>query len=313
MIPSVIIVGGGVWGSASVEAFVKAGRSVVWIDDDDEDYMNSTAASADIARIIRAEYSDPAYRKLAEESLRVFQTQAPYNKYFHQTGWFLVQDDQQAQHGSIPSGTHRVSIEEFRQTVVAGHIDGDVIITKTSDVGWVEANNLQKDLKASIDVEKRPGTVTGLIFEGPFCRGVRLGAEDVLGEMVILATGWRTNRLLALHRLAQVDYDVVGVPVLGIKLSDEQYMRYKDMPILCQPGRGKFQHFVPIRGLTSNQAKSSLQHRNKLCGSTILNPSPSTLSQNPPSSSFFAFLLQGMLGLFGDVFPRSEGLSRRDF
>ncbi|KAK3367732.1 FAD dependent oxidoreductase [Podospora didyma] len=237
MVFDVIVVGAGVWGAASVEAYEKAGRSVIWIDDNDDEHP--TAASADIARIIRAEYSDPAYRKLAEESLQSFKTQEPYSKYFHQTGWFLIQDEQQARHGSIPSGTEDVAVEEFRRKFSAANVDDNLFITRTENVGWVEANNLQQALNAEIRVKKRRGTVTDLIFDGRFCRGVRLGTEDILGEAVVLATGWRTNRLLASHNLAQVDYQVVGVPVLGIQLTDEQYMKYRDMPILCQPGRGE--------------------------------------------------------------------------
>ena len=111
MAADAIVVGAGVWGAATVEAYQNSSRSVVWIDDNDN--MRPTAASDDIARIIRPEYSDPEYRKLAERSLQEFKTQEPYSTYFHQTGWFLVQDGQ-TRHGSIPSGTESVSIARRR-------------------------------------------------------------------------------------------------------------------------------------------------------------------------------------------------------
>jgi sarcosine oxidase / L-pipecolate oxidase len=243
MVSDIVVVGAGIWGAASVEAYTKAGRSVIWIDDDDD--QHPTAASADITRIIRAEYSDPTYRRLAEQSLQAFKTQEPYSKYFHQTGWFLVQDKQKAQYGSIPSGTENVTIEEFRQIFPAANIEDNLFITKTENVGWVEANNLLQVLNTRICVKKRTGTVTDLIFDGSFCRGVRLGTEEALGDTVILAAGWRTNSLLTSHNLAQIDYQMVGVPVLGIQLNYEQYLKYLDMPILCQPGRGMSQSFVP--------------------------------------------------------------------
>lgn len=235
--PDVIVVGAGIWGAASVEAFEKAGRSVLWIYDDDEEHP--TAASTDITRIVRAEYSDPAYRKLAEECFEAFKTGDPYSRYFHHSGWFLVQDEDQARYGSIPGGTRRVSVEEFRQKFPAANVQGGLLITTTQNVGWVEANNLQQAMIAESRVEKRRGTVTSLILDGPCCRGVRLGTEDVPGKTVVLATGWRANSLLASHNLPPVDYQIVGVPVLGIQLSEEQYLKYRDMLILCQPGKGK--------------------------------------------------------------------------
>lgn len=236
MVFDVIIVGAGVWGAASVEAYEKTGRSVIWIDDNDDEHP--AAASADIARIIRAEYSDSAYRKLAGKSLQAFKTQEPYSTYFHQSGWFLVEDGQQARHGSIPGGAESVSIEEFRRKFSAANVEDDLLVTGTENVGWVEANILQRALSAESQIKKRKGTVTSLILDGPSCRGVRLGTEDVLGETVILATGWRTNTLLAACNLARADYQIAGVPVLGIQLTDEQYMKYVDMPIICQPGKG---------------------------------------------------------------------------
>ncbi|KAH6627122.1 hypothetical protein B0J18DRAFT_160395 [Chaetomium sp. MPI-SDFR-AT-0129] len=36
-----------------------------------------------------------------------------------------------------------------------------------------------------------------------------------------------------------LDYQVVGVPVLGIQLTEDQYSKYRDMPILCQPGKAE--------------------------------------------------------------------------
>jgi sarcosine oxidase/L-pipecolate oxidase len=236
----VIVVGAGVWGAASVDAAMMAGRSVLWVSDDDEEHP--TAASADIARIVRAAYSDAAYRELAQKCLAAFKTDPRYSKYFHLSGWFLVQDERQAKCGSISGGTERVSIEEFRQKFPAASVDDRLLITRTEDVGWVEANNLlQESMRATNTegrVQTRKATVTSLILDGSSCRGVRLKTEDVLGNMVILATGWRVNGFLASHNFPVLDYQVVGVPVLGIRLTDEQYSKYRDMPILCHAGKG---------------------------------------------------------------------------
>ncbi|KAK4118362.1 hypothetical protein N657DRAFT_583736, partial [Parathielavia appendiculata] len=86
MVFDVIVVGAGIWGAASVDACKNAGRSVLWVYDDD-DVERPTAASVDLARIVRAEYSDPAYRMLAKGCLEAFKTEPRYSMYFHQSGW----------------------------------------------------------------------------------------------------------------------------------------------------------------------------------------------------------------------------------
>jgi hypothetical protein len=96
-------------------------------------------------------------------------------------------------------------------------------------------------LHAESRVKVRKGTVTRLVLDdsGRF-RGVELDTKEVLrGKNIMLATGWRANQLLASQNFRQVDYRVVSVPKLGIKLTDEQYAKYRDMPILVQQGRGK--------------------------------------------------------------------------
>jgi glycine/D-amino acid oxidase-like deaminating enzyme len=235
-----IVVGAGVWGAAAIEAHEKAGRSVAWIDDKHDE---ASTASADIVRIIRGEYSDSAYRALGEEAIGIFKTQKPYSDHYHHTGWFMVEDKQQGQHRSVPRGTLDVSAEEFMRSFPSAPPEklSTLRITKTGNVGWAEANKLQQALHAASRVKVRKGTVSRLVLDdlGRF-RGVELDTGEILrGKYVMLATGWRANQLLAPQNFRQVDCRVVGVPKLGIKLTDEQYAKYRDMPILVQQGRGK--------------------------------------------------------------------------
>jgi hypothetical protein len=155
----------------------------------------------------------------------------------------MVEDKQQAQHKSVPRGTLDVSVEDFMRSFPSAPPEelSALRITKTENVGWVEANKLQQALHAESRVKIRKGTVTRLVLDdsGRF-RGVELDTKEVLrGKNIMLATGWRANQLLASQNFRQVDYTVVGVPKLGIKLTDEQYAKYRDMPILVQQGRGK--------------------------------------------------------------------------
>lgn len=313
MIHDVVVVGAGIWGASAVEAYDRAGCSVAWISDDDPEHP--TAASADIVRIVRAEYADPAYRQFAQTCLDAFQTEDPYRRYFHRSGWFLLQDEEQARRGSIPRGTERVSADEFQHVFPNAHVENNLLITRADNVGWVEANNLQRALLAQSRVKPRRGTVTSLILEGAFCRGVRLGAkeEEVLGRTVILATGWRANELLATHNLLLVDCQIVGVPVLGVQLSEEQYSKYRKMPIICQPGKGKSNISLPIivtKTCIRRDSASNPRADHESQYPSFLRPQvyrSSTQSSRPDTS-----LSQGQQEALGDLFSKLRGLSDRN-
>lgn len=227
---TVIVVGGGIWGASARQCFLDAGREVIWIDD------ATDAASDDVARIIRAEYVDPGYRELAARSLQIFRRHEIYSTYFHESGWFLVQDSQDGPDRSIPNGPETVAIETFLQQFPDACVSESSTITKTSGVGWTEAGRLHQALKAGAEIHH--GTVTGLLCDGTACHGVKVGEQEFCADLVVLATGWRTNGLLRSHSLPLMPYEIVGAPALGVQLSEEQYAKYKDNLILCDPERG---------------------------------------------------------------------------
>lgn len=237
----VVIVGGGIWGESALECFQNAGKSVCLIYD--HDHVKLRAASDDVARIIRAEYSDQAYRQLADRALEIFRTKDPYAKYFHEPGWFLIQDAGDKRYESIPATGDRISIETVMNQFPAADLCERAVVTTASRVGWVEASNLQKALKengcpgASDSI---CGKVTSLLRNETTCYGVRLEDREIHAGQVILATGWRTNELLRTSDLPTLAYDIVGAVVLGIQLNQEQYDKYKDNKIICDPGQGKY-------------------------------------------------------------------------
>lgn len=186
---------------------------MIWVDDE------AAAASDDVARIIRAEYADHAYRKLADRALDIFRTQNPYSIYFHEPGWFLLQKSQDTLDRSIPAGAEIVPVETFLRQFPGVNVSDSLIITKTTGVGWVEANHLHRALKDGHNTYRRK--VISLICSDTSCFGVKLGEEEIRGNMVILATGWRINGLLRSQNLPPMPYDIVGVAVLGVRLDEE--------------------------------------------------------------------------------------------
>lgn len=241
----IVVVGSGIWGDSARQCFQDAGKSVCLIYDHNDAEVH--AASNDVARIIRAEYSDPTYRKAAKAALELFRTQAPYSKYYHEPGWFLIQDATDKRYESIPGSGDKVTIETVMSQFPKADINERSIITTTSGVGWVEANRLQMDLKDNA----RPfysihGKVTGILFREEICYGVRVGDKEFRGSQVILATGWRTNELLQSAGLPTLQYQIVGAVILGIELNQAQYNKYKDNKIICDPGQGQFEKSYKI-------------------------------------------------------------------
>lgn len=65
--------------------------------------------------------------------------------------------------------------------------------------------------------------------------------SDIAADSVLLDMGPETPSLLNLPDIENVGQRV-GVSLLGVQLNDEQYEKYKDMPILAVDGRGELAH-----------------------------------------------------------------------
>lgn len=250
---NVIVVGGGVWGESVLECYRKAGQSACIIYD--HDGLGQRAASDDVARIIRAEYSDPAYCELANRALEIYRTSEPYVTDYHEPGWFLIQEPTDQRYESIPAGKDQVSVDAFKSHFPDASLETQAIVTTTNRVGWVEANDLQKALKEDCTSHRIFGKVVSLLRREKACCGVRLDNMEIHGSQVILATGWRTNELLRISGLPTLQYDIVGAVVLGVQL--KQFDKYKNKKIICDPGLGKYAIVVANQKLTFHYRRNS--------------------------------------------------------
>ncbi|KAI0125273.1 hypothetical protein BJ170DRAFT_686137 [Xylariales sp. AK1849] len=256
--PEVIVVGGGVMGSSVAEACLIAGiagENVKWIDDN---ASQRTAASDDIARITRPGYADPAYGKLAKSAFDMCMTEEPYSESFHHSGWWLIQSGKQAQNGSISAGDMAEDANDTFAACFPDAIDTSGLRITTSDsAGWLETDRLQDALKVRLNIKPQQGTVASLIFDGKTCRGVELQTgEKFLADKIILATGWRTNKLLEPHDLGPIPYIIAGIPTIYVKLTEPLYEKYKNMKIICEPGKGEILPPTPQRFMKVNSPKS---------------------------------------------------------
>lgn len=233
-----IVVGSGVFGIAAVQAFLEAGRDVLWVSDERAD-----AASSGECRIVRTAYFDQTYHDFAGDAMTAFMTEEPYRTYYKQKEWCIVKRGQEGQDQSISSDGDALPWADFATLFPSAQTDQSSKITRSGEVGLVEAGKLRQhmtDMIAKKDrVTKHTEKVTKVLFENGKCKGVELGSGSTLeGAEVVLATGWRTNVLLVDSDLEPVDYEIVGIPTMGIRPSAEQ-RHYLSKPIICVPGEGK--------------------------------------------------------------------------
>ncbi|KAM0709781.1 hypothetical protein Q7P35_003822 [Cladosporium inversicolor] len=85
----VIIVGGGAWGLSTALHMTDAGYSNITVYERATQIPSPYSAAWDINKIVRAEYEDPFYTKLALEAIQGWKTPL-FGPYFHQTGYVVA-------------------------------------------------------------------------------------------------------------------------------------------------------------------------------------------------------------------------------
>ncbi|KAK8063571.1 FAD dependent oxidoreductase, partial [Apiospora saccharicola] len=210
------IVGAGVFGASSALHLIRRfpNAQVVLIDSHN---AHPAAASSDYNKIVRANYKDIRYMKLALEAMDLWRSDPILKSYYHETGTAYCDDD-------INVG--REILENYKKLGLDGNKEilnasaarnrfpqlRDTVLTDVNEVfwnpegGWAEANGaLAAVVKAAVDEGVRfyEGAVTNLLLDvvGRRCRGVRVanaeGAMDLNARQVVLCTGAHTAKLLA--------------------------------------------------------------------------------------------------------------------
>jgi sarcosine oxidase/L-pipecolate oxidase len=172
-------------------------------------------ASWDWSKIIRADYADVLYARLALEAKKLWREGPLYREFYHETGlvWMTEAEDADYLDGVTSNFEKLGGRERWRmvptQELRAAH-DGvfantdfgakqQVYVNYSS--GWVDASKtMEKVLAAAMErgVHFREGNVDHLLFgEKGACTGVRVDGEVLTADNVILATGAETPRLLA--------------------------------------------------------------------------------------------------------------------
>ncbi|KAG6013624.1 hypothetical protein E4U43_007193 [Claviceps pusilla] len=269
---SYIIVGAGIFGISTAYHLIRkhANASITVIDRDAFDADGRVAASWDWNKVMRADYDDLTYCKLALEAQDVFTSDPLWTPFFHQTGLYWMcgrkyaQDcinnlDKLGRKNDItvwPVGQARKMFGGLFEEADYAHVE-QVLVNKTS--GWVAAGEcLQAITRVAMDmgVKYVAEEVATLLFDGKntnTCVGVRTTKGSTLhGSRVVLCTGAFTPKLLELSAAdsgigqlrAESRIMAGGITTGMTKLDDESFARFADMPVGIQGYTGKKAPFV---------------------------------------------------------------------
>jgi sarcosine oxidase/L-pipecolate oxidase len=256
-----LIIGGGVFGASTAYWLSKShpDASVVLVDRSPS-FPCPLAASHDFNKIVRADYGNPFYCKLAVEAREAWKNHPLYKPFYHESGMVVLNDRETGQkiiknHEDLKVN-HSISMIEptemkdlydglFEDTDYEG-VD-KVFINHYS--GWAEATPaVEAVIKAAVanGVRYIQADVESLTFyDNGDCAGARTKDGKILrAERVILCTGAGTAKLLAKSApyrqdLQSEDRITAAAVVTGVvKLNEEQMKKFGQSPVFIHAMEG---------------------------------------------------------------------------
>lgn len=269
--PSILIVGGGIFGTSTAYhlSLTHPAPSRITVIDRSP-YPPHHAASTDINKIVRADYTSRFYMDLAYEALEAWKTWPVLQshsgqRFFHESGWIALSNK-----GNDLAERIRRNFRERGSDVTSDvAIGGDLrekwggLLKETEfegietgywnpDAGWVDAGDAVERMMedaVSRGVKYESGDVEELLRGENGIQGVRTkDGKTFEADKMLLATGAWTSQLLSSIEdiLDFKDEDRVekqvtaaGVCVVHYKLEDSEYEKLKDMPVVIYGDRGE--------------------------------------------------------------------------
>lgn len=241
---SILIVGAGVFGLSTALALRERGFSDITVIDRYYPPVPD-GSSNDISRIIRFDYTDPFYSRLAKEAIESWKSSSLYSSHFYHSGFLLTSElandpylEKNKEVLRSQSQTYREfsSNEEIRRTIPGlRDLQYPLIGYLNPNAGWADAAGALRAVAARLSdsgvsfITGPRGTMKSLIIDS---KSQVVGVNVVSGpplraSKVIIATGAWTNRYLDL------DYAIVGSaqPVGFIQLTPEEAQCLADIPV----------------------------------------------------------------------------------
>ncbi|TIC03001.1 FAD dependent oxidoreductase [Wallemia mellicola] len=250
---NVLIVGAGIFGLSTAYALLQDGYTVTIVEQSDQ-IPAAGSASTDISKIVRADYGNAVYSKMASESIADLEQNWTKEAFFHQSGMLVLGESEYAKE----SYEHVKAMYPTRVSMLDKHTIRDVLpknvplnpLEHTAYVnrasGWIESGRATAVLAERCEqmgAKLIPNfNVKDVLWKGDIVEGVENTNGDVLhADLTIIACGaWSTLLDEQLNKMLLASAQSVAM----IKLNDDQYERYKDSPIIINLGTG-FYMFPP--------------------------------------------------------------------
>ena len=258
--PSYLIVGAGVFGISTAYHLIRKypNASITVVDRDAYDADSRVAASWDWNKVVRADYDDLVYCRLALEAQDIFNSDDLWKPYFHETGiWWACRSDyaQDVLDNYKKLGRQAdlkaISIAEAKELFGGLFNEADytgvkeVLLNKSS--GWAAAGDcLRAVTKKAIElgVKYVVAEVQTLQFgSNGECTGVRTAnGKSITASHTILSTGAFTSKLLEWSAKSSGNNELragdrilaAGITTGMTTLNDKDYESWKDMPVGVQ-------------------------------------------------------------------------------
>ncbi|KAK1138619.1 hypothetical protein N8T08_002149 [Aspergillus melleus] len=233
---------------------------------DRADPPSSTAASTDINKIIRADYSNPLYMDLGFEAISAWKTLPLFRDagVYHQSGWIAMDEKD----SDVPTRIRQNFRNSGREDVIEDLTEEEVrqrwsVLGRTDcspfgsfyynpSAGWADAGQaLQVMVKEAVKlgVGYQVGQARRIVLGNGRVEGVQTESGRVYkADKVLLATGAWTSQLmssvedeLGLAEAQRVESQVsaTGVSVAHFQLSESEKEVYNHLPVFVYGGLGE--------------------------------------------------------------------------
>ena len=272
--PTTLIIGAGIFGTSTAYHLAQTHPSPSTITILDRSSFPSPpasdpthhalGASADINKIVRADYSSPFYMSLAYEAIDAWSSWPILKPFYHRTGWVMLDEEgsdlaQRIRKNFSDSG-RKDETRDMRFSEVKEAWEGILSETDFEEfgsaywnpgAGWAEADKaVEAMLKDAVNrgVKYVQGEAMELIVGKGGVKGVKLAdGRTVEADRVVLATGawtsqllYRTEDELRLDDSQRIEQQIkaAGVCVAHYELSTEEREKFDRMPVVVYGGNG---------------------------------------------------------------------------
>lgn len=223
------------------------------------------AASTDLNKIVRADYSSPLYMDLGFEAIEAWKS-TPFCDFYHQTGWIMM-DERKSDLAERIRANFRAcrreeGITDLTEDEVRNNWSGLLNDTDYSGfgryysnatAGWADAGaavTRMADEVVRMGVNYRVGEVERIILGNDGVKGVQLeNGEVCTADKVLLCTGAWTSSLMSpledeldITAKDRIESQVTAaaVCVAHVQLTEEESQKYHQLPVVVYGAEGVF-------------------------------------------------------------------------